>query len=141
MRVPIQGEPAGVQFEQMVLNSAWVNLVCGLAMLAMCILLFAPYMPNNISRFLRHPQLTGIVLMCAGHILASGQARSLVLFGVVGAWAVIEIILINRREGDWEPPAAVGFKSDFKLILSGLGFFLLFIFIHDALFGVSLLSG
>jgi uncharacterized membrane protein len=120
---------------------AWADHVCGLAMLAMSILFFAPYMPNNVSRFLRHPQLTGIILWSAGHILASGQARSLVLFGGLGAWAIVEIILINRREGAWEPPAAVGFKSDFKLLLAGLGFFLLFLFIHDGAFGVSILPG
>jgi len=119
---------------------AWADHVCGLTMLAMSILFFAPYMPNNISRFLRHPQLTGIVLWSAGHILASGQVRSLVLFGFIGAWAVVEIALINRREGAWERPGPVAYKEDFKLLLAGLGFFMLFVFIHDAAFGVSLLS-
>ena len=34
-------------------SPVWADYVCGLAMLAMSILFFAPYMPNNISRFMR----------------------------------------------------------------------------------------
>lgn len=117
----------------------WAVHLCGLSMLVMSVLFFAPYMPNNIRRFLRHPQLVGIVLWSAGHILASGQVRSLVLFGGIGAWAVVEILLINRRDGAWERPGPVGLKSDLKVLIAGLGFFLLFAFMHEGIFGASIL--
>ena len=113
----------------------WADVVCWVSMLAMSILFFAPYMQTNISRLLRHPQLTGIVLCGASHVLASGQLRSLVLFGGIGAWALIEIMLINRRDGSWQKPGPVSFMSDFKLLIAGLGFFLLFVFIHEDIFG------
>ncbi len=116
---------------------AWADLVCGLSMLAMSILFFAPYMQTNISRFLRHPQLIGIVLLGAGHVLASGQVRSLILFGGISAWAVIELICINRRDGDWHKPEPVSYLSDFKLLLAGLGFFMIFMFIHEGVFGAA----
>jgi uncharacterized membrane protein len=119
---------------------AWADLVCGISMLAMSVLFFAPYMPTNIKRFLRHPQLIGIVLLGFGHVLASGQVRSLILFGGIGAWAIIEIILLNRRDGSWQKPEPVSIKSDYKLLLAGLGFFLLFVFIHEGVFGTSVLS-
>ena len=120
---------------------AWADLVCGIAMLIMSILFFAPYMPTNIKRYLRHPQLSGIIFMGVGHVLASGQVRSLVLFGGLSAWAFVEMILINRRDGAWQKPEPVSFKEDFKLLLAGLGFFLIFVFIHEGVFGTSVVPG
>lgn len=118
-----------------------VDTICGLAMLAMSILFFAPYMKTNIRRHLRHPQLFGIILWGLGHILASGQVRSLILFGGIGLWAWIEMLLINRRDGAWEKPERASFKDDFKLLIAGLGFFLIFVFTHEGLFGVSVIPG
>jgi uncharacterized membrane protein len=120
---------------------AWADLVCGLAMLATSVLFFAPYMQTNISRFLRHPQLAGVIFWGLGHVLASGQVRSLLLFGGLSAWALIEILLINRRDGAWQRPGPASLKADFKLLLAGLGFFLLFALIHDSVFGVSVIPG
>ncbi len=113
---------------------ATVNLVF---MLATSVLFLAPYVENNIKRILRHPQLTGIVLWGAGHVLSTGQVRSLVLFGGLGVWALVEMLLINRRDGAWLKPSRVGALADFKLLLAGLGFFIIFMFTHLRLFGVS----
>ena len=116
---------------------AWADLVCGISMLAMSVLFFAPYMKTNISRLLRHPQLLGIALWGFGHVLASGQVRSLVLFGGISAWAIVELLCINRRDGAWQKPAPVSYMEDFKLLLAGLGFFLIFVFIHEGVFGAA----
>lgn len=106
-------------------------------MLATSITVFAPYLRSNISRLLRHPQLVGVVLGCIGHVVASGQVRSLVLFGGIGVWAAVEVHLLNRRDGAWQRPAAVSRMRDFRLGLVGLAFFMLFLFTHEPLFGVS----
>jgi uncharacterized membrane protein len=116
---------------------AWgvtVNLVF---MLATSVLLLAPYLENNFKRILRHPQLTGFVLWGAGHVLATGQVRSLVLFGGLSVWAFVEMLLINRRDGPWQKPKPVSALADFRLLLAGMGFFILFMFTHLRLFGVS----
>jgi uncharacterized membrane protein len=63
--------------------------------------------PSNVKRFLRHPQLTGIALWAGAHLLSRGDARSLVLFGGIGAWALFSMVFINRRDGAWIKPAAV----------------------------------
>ena len=65
----------------------------------------------------------------------------LVLFVGIGAWAIIETALINRRDGAWQKPEPVPYLSDFKLLLAGLGFFLVFVFVHEAAFGTSVLPG
>ena len=97
----------------------------------------APYLQNNLKRMIRHPQLTGMLLWGVGHVLATGQVRSLVLFGGLGVWALIEMILINRRNGAWTRPDSVPWVNALRLVLAGLGFFAVFMFTHVELFGVS----
>ncbi|MEP5764218.1 MAG: NnrU family protein [Halieaceae bacterium] len=61
---------------------------------------------TRIGRLVRHPQLTGLLLWSISHLLTNGDSRSLWLFGALGSWAVLEMILISRREGAWEKPQA-----------------------------------
>lgn len=117
----------------------WGGRLALVAMVGTAMGFFAPYMPNNLVRLVRHPQLTGIVLFGVGHLAAVGHVRSLVLFGGLGLWAAIEIVLINRRDGPRTRPEKTAHKNDLKLFLAGLGFFLLMLFTHRALFGVSAL--
>jgi len=57
--------------------------------------------PTDIKQFIRHPQLTGVKLWAVAHLLSNGELRSVVLFGGLLAWAVLEVIFINRRDGAW----------------------------------------
>ncbi len=115
----------------------WASTLNLFLMFVTSILFLAPYVRNNLRRIIRHPQLTGVLLWGVGHILATGQVRSLVFFGGMGVWAVIEMLLINRRDGAWTKPDSVPGMSDFRLLLAGLGFFAVFMFTHVKLFGVS----
>ncbi|MGR3490564.1 MAG: NnrU family protein [Shimia sp.] len=45
---------------------------------------------------LRHPQLTGFKIWAIAHLLVNGDVSSLILFGGLLAWAVVEVILMNR---------------------------------------------
>lgn len=115
---------------------SWGDEACFVLMLLASLMFFAPYVQNSISNVVRHPQLIGFVLWGVGHILASGQVRSLVLFGGLSVWAIIEIMLLNRRDGAWEKPGPVSIKGNIKLLVTGAGFFLIFVFTHLSLFGV-----
>ena len=64
--------------------------------------------PSRIRQWIRHPQLTGVALWSCAHLLLNGDNRSLLLFSGMGIWAVIEIIAINRRDGDWRKPEVPG---------------------------------
>lgn len=116
---------------------AWGGPLNLLFMIVASILFIAPYPPNNIRRTLRHPQLMSVMLWGLGHVLVSGQQRSLILFGGLAVWAVLEMKLINRRDGAWSKPERASRMADLRLALAGLGFFAVFIFTHQALFGVS----
>ena len=63
----------------------------------------------------RHPQLMAVKIWAAAHLLVNGDLASIVLFGGLLAWAVSEVILINRAEPDWTPPAHAGSKTYIRL--------------------------
>lgn len=53
---------------------------------------------------IRHPQLTGFKIWCFAHLLVNGDLASFILFGGLLAWAVVQMILINKQEGrEWTP--------------------------------------
>ena len=64
---------------------------------------------------LRHPQLVGFKIWAVAHLLVNGDLASIVLFGGLLAWAVGSVILINKAEPDWTPPARAGMKTRVRL--------------------------
>jgi uncharacterized membrane protein len=73
--------------------------------------------PSRVRQFIRHPQLTGLICWSIAHLLLNGEDRSLLLFGALGTWAVVEIFAINRREGVWIKGEVPGFKTELVSIL------------------------
>ncbi len=55
--------------------------------------------------WLRHPMLGAVKVWALAHLLVNGDLASLVLFGGLLAWAVVDMILINRMERGWVRPA------------------------------------
>jgi uncharacterized membrane protein len=113
------------------------NWLIGACVAVAIILFFAPYVPNNLRRLLRHPQLTGVVLWSGAHLLVNGTARDLILFGGMATWATGSMILANRRDGPRKPLPPAPIWMDSALI--GFGLFVaggLFHF-HGRLFGVT----
>ncbi|MFK7841245.1 MAG: NnrU family protein [Sphingorhabdus sp.] len=66
---------------------------------------------SKMKQWVRHPMLTGVLVWCAGHLLANGDNKSLILFGGLGLWALISIITISRNEGAWVKPTEVAKPS------------------------------
>ena len=102
------------------------------------ILMAAANHPTRIGRIVRHPQLTGVLFWAIAHLLANGDSRSLILFGGLGAWCVVMILLINRRDGDWVKPEPPSWAVEIVGVVIGLAVFALFFFVHPWVAGVSL---
>jgi uncharacterized membrane protein len=101
------------------------------------VFLFAAQMRGYIRRILRHPQMTGTALWASSHLLTNGDTRSVTLFGSLLAWAVLEILLCNRRDGPRrELPAAAGKFDALALVIGAVAFAIVGHF-HLRLFGVS----
>jgi uncharacterized membrane protein len=115
----------------------WGRHATALLMLIAFILFIAPYHATNLKRFLRHPQLTGVTVWGIGHLLANGETRSIVLFAGLAVWAVIEIFLLNHRDGAWVKPDPVPVKKDIVLGVAGVVTYLVVAVSHQWLFGFS----
>ena len=111
-------------------------VIAGMMLLSF-ILFAAANAPGNIKRFLRHPMLTGMVVWAGAHLLANGETRSLILFGGLGAWALVAMFTINRRDGAWERPTAVPFSRDLMTIVASAVLFAIVVYFHEAVIGVS----
>ncbi|VAW10176.1 hypothetical protein MNBD_ALPHA09-1190 [hydrothermal vent metagenome] len=116
---------------------SWGRPVGGILTLAAFLLFAFSQAKTNVKRLLRHPQLTGLVLWAIGHLFVNGDNRSLVLFGGLAFWALLEMVLINRREGAWRKPERVPLTAEILPAGIGLALFVVFLFAHPILFGVS----
>jgi uncharacterized membrane protein len=72
---------------------------------------------SRLRRWIRHPQLTGVALWGIAHLLLNGDSRSLLLFGGLTLWALVEIIAINRREGVWIKDPVPGWGTEVVTLL------------------------
>lgn len=105
------------------------------------ILFFASQTPGNIKRFLRHPQMAGTLLWGAAHLLTNGDTRSVTLFGGLTLWAILEIVMCNRRDGKWRKPGPAAIKFDVIPVVIGSVVFAAVLYFHGALFGVPAIPG
>ena len=86
-----------------------------------------------ITTKVRHPQLTAVKVWAVAHLLVNGDLASIVLFGGMLAWAVAEVILINRATGPWTPPAAVPVKKEITAAVVTVVVFIVVALVHLAL--------
>jgi uncharacterized membrane protein len=122
------------------LPQSWGRHVTFLLVLLTFILFFAARRATNIKQILRHPQLTGLVLWSIGHLMANGDNRSLILFSWLAIWAILEMIMINRREGEWQKPAIVSVKNDVITVIGGSVLFAILLMAHAYLTGIKLIQ-
>lgn len=53
----------------------------------------------RVAGVIRHPQLTAVKLWALAHLLVNGDSASLLLFGGLLIWAVLEVVIINKQDG------------------------------------------
>ena len=101
------------------------------------VLVVASTLPTNLKRLIRHPQLTGVATWSGAHLLANGDSRSLVLFGGIGVWAVIEMGLLSRRAGAWQRPEPLPLAAELKPLIGAALVFAALFLVHPYIAGVS----
>ncbi|MDJ0709824.1 MAG: NnrU family protein [Woeseiaceae bacterium] len=101
------------------------------------ILFFASQLGGYLKRTLRHPQMLGTILWAGAHLLTNGDTRSVTLFGGMAAWALLEIVLCNRRDGPRHELPQASIKADVLAVVVGVAVFGLVGHFHMTLFGVA----
>jgi uncharacterized membrane protein len=90
-------------------------------MLPAVILVVASYIRGRIYATLKHPMLAGVKLWAFAHLLANGDLGSIILFGSVLAWAVIDRISLKHRADAGAPPIPVdGVRNDVIAVIVGV---------------------
>jgi len=85
---------------------------------------------GKIGTWLRHPMLTGVIVWSIAHLITNGDMRSIILFGGLGIWAVLNTLIINMREGTWDRPEGGPLSGDTKAVVIGLVVFAVAAAIH-----------
>lgn len=114
------------------------RLIALVLMIVAFVLFAASHHRTRIKQFVRHPQLTGLIVWSFAHLLVNGDNRSVVLFGGMAIWAISEIIIINRREGIWKKAGIPTWAVEIKGTVISLAIFVAVALAHPYLSGVSL---
>lgn len=83
-----------------------------------------------VTRRIRHPQLTAFKTFTIAHMIVNGDLASWVLFGGLLAWAVAEVIVINRAEPEWTPAHPVPVRKEITAAIAALVVFAVVAAIH-----------
>jgi uncharacterized membrane protein len=103
---------------------------------AICIV--AAYSPGRIKTTLKHPMLVGVKLWAFAHLISNGDLGSIVLFGSLLGWAVLDRISLKHRTDPGGPPTPVGGRrQDIIALIGGTVLYLLLGFLfHPLVIGV-----
>lgn len=116
----------------------WMRHLAALLLLPVFVLFLAPYFPGRIKRVVGHPQLVGVKLWAASHLLVNGSLADLMLFGGFLAWAVVDRISMKRRQQRPLPGAPESGFNDIILIVAGLALYgVTAVWAHKWLIGVA----
>lgn len=120
---------------------AWTVPLANILMIIAFLLFGAAKHPTRIKRFIRHPQLTSVIVWAIAHLISNGDSRSVILFGGLGLWALLEIPLINAREGAWVKPEPPSMGKEVQGVVISLVIFAVVLFLHPYFAGVSPIPG
>jgi len=80
---------------------------------------------------MRHPMLWGTVIWAVAHLLVNGDLASVVLFGGIGIWALVQMVLINQA-GLWlRPVGGRGIKGDAMGLAGTLVLYGVIVLVHQ----------
>ncbi|MDH3536240.1 MAG: NnrU family protein, partial [Gammaproteobacteria bacterium] len=103
------------------------------------VIAFFPFVAANfpstrIKRVIRHPQLSGVLLWAIAHLLMNGDSRSLLLFSTLGAWSLVSMLTISRRDGIWiKPGKPDGWGQDIVIATLALALSAAAVYFHEYL--------
>ncbi|MEE9454496.1 MAG: NnrU family protein [Paracoccaceae bacterium] len=120
----------GAEFQPLYKPPVWGVHLNNLMMLIALFLMGAGSSKGTARAWFRHPMLIGFLVWVGAHLLVNGDLSSFILFGGLGIWAIVSILMINMREGAWQRPTPGPVKGDIKLGIIALVLFAVITTIH-----------
>ncbi|WP_397544034.1 NnrU family protein [Roseovarius salis] len=120
----------GAEFVNLWFPPAWTVHLNNLLMLVAVFVYGMSATKGRLRGRMRHPQLTAVKIWAVAHLLVNGDLASVVLFGGLLAWAVVEVIVINRTEV-WVRPEPGPARKDALLVAITLVMFGAITWIHN----------
>ncbi len=99
------------------------HVTVGLMLIA-SVLIVASMIPSHIQAKSRFPLTAATKVWAFAHLLANGDLGSMIMFGVLLAWAIQASIAARRRKDVAVRPAPVGWLNDILVVLLGIALFL-----------------
>ncbi len=110
----------GAEFSPVYTPIAGMGHANNLLMFFVVMLMGAGHSKGVLASKIRHPMLLGGFLWGCAHLLVNGDLASLILFGGIAVWAVVEIMVLNRVNGAWDRPAPGPIAKDVRLVVMSL---------------------
>jgi len=85
---------------------------------------------GKILNGMRHPMLAGFRAWAFAHILVNGDVASLILFGGLFVWALLEVVIINKSEPEWTPGPVGSYAKDGMFLVASLVLMAVIGYIH-----------
>jgi len=120
----------GIDKEPLYALPVWTWHVNNLLMLVAIFLMDVGKAGGVVAAKVRHPMLLGVMIWAVAHLLVNGDLASLVLFGGLLLWALIEMAVINRAEGPWAAPEVGPIVNDVKFMVLALVLYAIIVGIH-----------
>jgi uncharacterized membrane protein len=108
----------------------WAWYLNNLLMLVALFMMDAGRVKGLVRTRVRHPMLLGVIIWSAAHLLVNGDLAGLILFGGLGAWALLEMAIISHAEGPWQAPEKGSILSDGKVAVLAIVLYALIAGIH-----------
>jgi uncharacterized membrane protein len=115
---------------------AFLRHINNLLMLIAVALLFMRANRGVMRTWMRHPMLASVKTWAVAHLLVNGSLAAVILFGGLLAWAVVDVILINRMQPDWERPAPGPVRNDVIYLVVILAVYAGIVWIHGWILGM-----
>lgn len=112
---------------------SWGAHLNNLLMLVALVIYAAGMSKGVLYTRIRHPQLWGVTIWAAAHLLVRGDLAAVLLFGTLLVWAQLSILLINRAEGPWQRPVAGAMNRDLVMVAGVVIAYGVIAFIHSQL--------
>jgi uncharacterized membrane protein len=106
----------------------WTTHLNNLLMLVAVALLGLGHSKSRARPLVRDPMLTGVLLWAIAHLLVNGDLASVVLFGWLGVWALVEMVYARRRPV--KPAPRLSLAGDIRFVVITLVVFAVIVAIH-----------